>query len=206
MEEGAEVLLDRDEAKYIKSKLVDPQTLKPHTPGHNPCLWMFHLLEGVTTVVCCCLLVSQVFPFFIMRLRDIGFLVTLLKVYISLFCLLFVLTETGAPVPLLRGSALLQPYLSRGFLYSFLGLICVEEAYSERVKDMMSNSNRDEFHISWAPLFMQVTAWLVLSCGVIYMLLGICCLKRLRDRMQQNEIDAWRKYRENLREWQQRFG
>lgn len=204
MEEGAEVLLDSSDAKYVKSKLVDPETLKPHAPGYNPCLYMFHLLEGVTTVICCVMLVTQIFPFFVMKFKSIGVLVTVLKVYISLFCLLFVLTETGAPVPLVRRSALLQPYASRGFLYSFLGLICLEEAYSERVKDMMAY--KDQFHISWAPLFMQIASWCMLSCGVVYMLLGICCLKRIRDRLKQNEIEAWKEYRKGMREWQERFG
>ena len=115
------------------------------------------------------------------------------------------LTETGAPVPILRHSPLLQPYASRGFLYSFLGLIGVQEAYSERVRDVMK-AHGDEFHISWAPLFLQVTAWLVLSSGVVYLVLGICCLQRVRDRLHQNELDAWRQYRVDLREWQQRFG
>jgi len=205
MEEGAEVLLDSSEAKYVKTKLVDPETLKPHKPGQNPCLWLFHLLEGVTSVVCVALMTTQVFPFFMMRIKDIGVLTLALKVYISLFCLLFILTETSAPIPIVRRSALLQPYLSRGFLYSFLGLISVEEAYSERVKEMISYGN-NEFHISWAPLFMEVTSWLMLACGVVYFLLGICCMKRLRDRVKQDEIDAWKRYRDELKEWKERFG
>ena len=206
IEEGTnEVLLNQDEAKYVKAKMVDTESLKPHMPRYNPCLWLFHLLEGVTAVVCACLFVTQILPFFVLRFRDIGLLATMLKIYIALFSLLFVLTETGAPVPILRHSPLLQPYASRGFLYSFLGLIGVQEAYSERVRDVMK-AHGDEFHISWAPLFLQVTAWLVLSSGVVYLVLGICCLQRVRDRLHQNELDAWRQYRVDLREWQQRFG
>ena len=205
MEEGTEVLMDRAEAKYVKTKLVDPETLKPHKPGQNACLWLFHLLEGVTTVVCVCLMATQLFPFFMMKLKDIGVLTMFLKAYISLFCLLFILTETNAPIPLVRRSALLQPYATRGFLYSFLGLICVEEAYSERVKDIVSHG-KDEFHIGWAAIFMEVSSWLMLSCGVVYCLLGICCMKRVRDRLQQNEKDAWRQYRDAMKEWNERFG
>jgi hypothetical protein len=205
MEEGTEVLMDRAEAKYAKTKLVDPETLKPHKPGQNACLWLFHLLEGVTTVVCICLMATQLFPFFMMKLKDIGVLNMFLKAYISLFCLLFILTETNAPVPQVRRSALLQPYATRGFLYSFLGLICVEEAYSERVKDIVSFGS-NEFHISWAAIFMEITSWLMLSCGVLYGLLGICCMKRLHDHMKQNEIDAWKRYHEELKRWKERFG
>jgi len=209
LEEGV-VLLNEDEAAYVKTKMVDPETLKPHKPGQNPCLWLFHWLEGVSTVAAFCLLVTQILPFFLVRFRDIpqriGVLNMALKVYISLFCVLFIFNETEAPVPLVRRSALLKPFFSRGFLYSFLGLICVEEAYSERVKDIVSHAASDEFHVGWAAIFMEVTSWLMLSCGVVYLLLGMCCMKGLRDRIKQNEIDAWKKYREEMKEWHKRFG
>jgi hypothetical protein len=189
-------------------KQVDPETLKPHRPNQNACLWMFHLLAGISTAAAICLLITQLLPFFLVKFADIpariGILSTALKLYISLFCILFVLTETGAPVGFIRNSALLQTYLSRGILYSFLGLICVEEAYSERVKDIVER--QDEFHLSWAAIFMEVSSWLFLGTGALYMLLGLCCLKRLRDRLRQNEIDSWKKYREDLKAWNDKYG
>jgi len=125
---------------------------KPHVPPINPCLWMFHLLQGIGVAAALCLVATQVLPLVLMPreelLTKMGVLAIALKVYISLFCAVFVLVETDLPVPFVRDSTLLQQFFSRGFLYSFLGLICVEEAYSERVREIVSN--KDQFHVGWA--------------------------------------------------------
>ena len=181
---------------------------KPHVPTQNPCLYLFHLLEGVAVATALCLLATQVIPLCFVKASSLAHqfgLSLVLKVYISLFCVLFIITELNLPIPLVRSSPLLQTYLSRGFLYSFLGLICVEESYSERVKDIL-NHGKDEFHVGWLAIFMQITSWFMLAIGVLYMLLGLCCLKRVRDRMKEREIEAWREYREALRRWKAEYG
>jgi hypothetical protein len=183
---------------------------KPHMPRQNPCLWCFHLLEGFATIVSLCLLVTQVLPLFYVRFSDfagqIDFLSLALKVYISFFCLFFIATELGLPLPPVQASPMLQNYTSRGVLYSFLGLICVQEAYSERVKDMVDHRDDAYFHVGWAAIFMQITSWLMLGVGVVYILLGVCCLKRLRDRMEQDEKVTWANYRQGIAEWKTKYG
>ena len=182
---------------------------KPHVPGQNPCLYLFHVLEGVAVATTLCLMATQILPLFLVPAKDIvekiGVLSLALKVYISFFLLIFVITELDLPVPLVTSSPLLQNYASRGVLYSFIGLICVEESYSERVKDLVAHG-KDEFHIGWASIFMQISSWLMLVFGLVYLLLGICCMKRLRDRMKENERQAWRDYREAMREWKTKYG
>jgi hypothetical protein len=141
--------------------------LKPHRPHHNPCLWLFHLLEGIAVVASCCLLTTQILPLLFIPFHDIanqiGVLNMALRIYIALFCILFALTELS--VPIIRNSPLLTTYLSRGFLYSFVGLICVEEAYSERVTDIIKHSR--EIHVGWAAIFMEVSSWCMLATGYV---------------------------------------
>ena len=86
---------------------------------------------------------------------------------------------------------------------SFVGLICVEEAYSERIRDIVSR--KDEFHVGWAAIFMQISSWLMLAMGVLYMLLGICCLKHLKDKMRDDEREAWRNYRRDMKQWKELY-
>lgn len=176
---------------------------KPHIPPQNPCLWCFHLLEGITVVSSLCLVISQILPLFMFSLGQIGVLNLALKVYISLFCIMCMANEVE--VPILKRFGLLQTYPGRGFFYSFMGLICVEEAYSERVKDMVAHQ-LDTFHVGWAAIFMQITSWLMLAVGVLYMLLGLCCMKRVKDRMNENERNAWKTYRDSLKEWKKKYG
>lgn len=186
-----------------------PSFLKPHMPRQNPCLWIFHLLQGVAVVSALCLLITQAIPIALAVATsypdEMNFLGLALKVYISLFCILFVLVEANVNFPFIRTSPLLQTFLSRGFIYSFLGLICVEEAYSERVKDLVSHG-KDAFHVGWLAIFMQISSWFMLGVGTMYMLLGVFCLKGLRDRMHQREHDNWKKYREDLRAWKEIHG
>jgi hypothetical protein len=178
----------------------EDETKKPKTPVkhvikkpvRNPLLYMFHCVEFWAIVGCICLSCSQILPLFVLSIKQLGVLQTVLHVYIVIFCIMFTLVETDAPVPVLRQSQLLQTYFSRGFLYSFMALIGMEEAYSGRIEDMVHA--HEEFHIAWAAVFMQVSSWLVLAVGTCYMLFGLCCLKIIRDRMAQTYRDQLRDY------------
>jgi hypothetical protein len=179
---------------------------RPHMPSDKPILWLFHLLQGVAVIAALCLLMTQAIPITLKTSTNypvpITFLSLALKVYISLFCITFALVESNLPVPFIRTSELLQAFISRGFIYSFLGLICVEEAYSERVRDIVSHG-KDEFHVGWLAIFMQISSWFMLGVGALYMLLGVFCLRGLRDRMQREEQEEWKKYREDLKKWKE---
>jgi hypothetical protein len=199
-EEEGKALLQRENANK-----KDALASRPHVPPQNPCLWLFHMLEGIAIATDICLFATQILPLFLVHNIDIGVLSLALKVYIAFFCILFVSTEVNIPIPFIQSSQLLQSYLSRGILYSFVGLICVEESYSERVKDILAH-NKDSFHVGWPAIFMQLSSWFMLAVGLTYMLLGICCLKGMRDRMKANEIEAWREYHKNLKEWKSKYG
>ena len=83
-------------------------------------------------------------------------------------------------------------------MYSFIGLSALQEAYSERVLDMIAHAN-DQFHVSWLSLFMQISSWMMLSIGILYMLIGICCLKALRDKLKEDHKNKWETYRDAMR-------
>ena len=61
----------------------------------------------------------------------------------------------------------------------------MEEAYSVRINDMQEHKG-EEFHVAWASLFMQVSSWLVVVVGMIYMMCGMCCLRAIRDKLKQS--------------------
>ena len=141
---------------------------------------------------------TQILPLFFLSIKEIGLAEMVQKVYVTLFCLLFSLVEWDVPVAFLKNASFLQAYFSRGFLYSFLGLSCLEEAYSERVKDMVVHS-KEQFHVSWISLFMQISSWMMLALGILYMLLGMCCLKLLRDKLKDEDKEKWATHREAMK-------
>jgi hypothetical protein len=178
-----------------KKKNNKDKTIKVvRLPNKNPILYAFSWLEGTAIFGCLCLLATQLLPLMYMTAQDIGILPMCLRIYVGLFCILFILVEYQTPLPIIQSSLLLQTYFSRGFLYTFLGLICMEEAYSVRVNDMEEHRD-EEFHVAWASLFMQGSSWLVVGVGVIYMLCGICCLRVVRDKMNQSYKEKMELYR-----------
>jgi len=52
---------------------------------------------------------------------------------------------------------------------------------------------------------MQISSWLMLGNGILYMLMGICCLKRQKDRLREEEIEAWKNYRKEIKEWRELY-
>lgn len=74
----------------------------------------------------------------------------------------------------------------------------MDEAYSERLADMIAHA-RDQFHVSWFSLFMNISAWMMLALGFVYMVLGACCLKALRDKLKRDQKAEWAAYKEAMR-------
>ena len=85
--------------------------------------------------------------------------------------------------------------------YAFANVIA--EAYSERVKDMIEHS-QEQFRVSWLGLFMEISSFMMVGLGIVYMLLGICCLKLLRDRLKRKDKEKWEDYKEALKVWRER--
>ena len=164
------------------------------SPMKNCFLHFFHWLEGLAIMACIGILTTQLIPLIVVPLKQLGFLQTVLRIYISLFTVIFILIELRVPWVFLKKAYLLQTYFSRGLLYTFLGVIVMEEAYSGRIDDMVHHASSD-FHVAWAPLFMQISSWFVFVIGCAYMLLGVCCLQLFRDNLDQKHKQQVEEFR-----------
>mmetsp|Transcript_1948 Transcript_1948/g.2646 ORF Transcript_1948/g.2646 Transcript_1948/m.2646 type:complete len:176 (-) Transcript_1948:137-664(-) len=120
------------------------------------------------------------------------------RCYISLFAIILLMVEARLQIGVLK-AGLLQMYFSRGFLFTFLGIIGQEEAYSGRITDMLQNAG-DELHVAWAALFMQITSWALFSIGCIYLMGGLCCIKVLRDKLEKDHKKRVEEYKEIAKE------
>ena len=118
----------------------------------------------------------------------------------TLFCITFVLVEARTPLPFLQ-THLLRNLISRGMLYSFLGLVALDQAVAVNAKSAMVNgSTPGSLHLSWQALFMQITAYSLTVMGGIYMVLGILCVGALKSKMEKDLEDEWAYYRKHKRE------
>jgi hypothetical protein len=119
---------------------------------------------------------------------------------------MFIGTETDWPLPFIRNSSLLQNFISRGFLYSFIGLIAMAQATLERVRDMVDKLSDSLDMGGWTGIFMEFSAWFMVGIGWIYMVAGALCLKRVYDRLKLKEKDEWATYRLQYARWQELYG
>lgn len=110
------------------------------------------------------------------------------------FCFVFLLVEWDVKLPFVQSSNLLQKWFSRGFIYSFVGLTGMEMSYSLRIEDLVSHSS-EKFRISWMPLFMEISSWLMIVTGCVYMIMGICFLKGLRKKLIDEYQSRMQEYR-----------
>ena len=134
----------RNEEGLASEKTKAIQTSRPHIPNQNPILWLIHLINGAAVIASLSLILTQIVPYlanpagqtktFFLMLNFI------LKFYIVLFCVVFLLVEIDVPLPFTRNSPMLQRFASRGFLYSFIGLISTVESYSDRVQSFLEKS------------------------------------------------------------------
>mmetsp|Transcript_14321 Transcript_14321/g.23170 ORF Transcript_14321/g.23170 Transcript_14321/m.23170 type:complete len:343 (+) Transcript_14321:1008-2036(+) len=180
-------------------------TGRPERPTRGWCLDVFFFIEGCAILTCVSLLATQVLPLILIPISEIEPVTFVLKIYISLFSILFMIVESDLPVPYVHQAIFLQTYSPRGFLYSFLGLTCLQEAYSERVDDMIAHAS-DKFHVAWFALFLQVSAWSLCILGALYFAMGLFCLKRFRDKLVHEHRAKWSLYRQEMKEFLQQNG
>lgn len=95
-------------------QIVITESGKPEMPRPNCFLAFFNLLEGLAMITCLALMASQIIPFIVVPFKELGWANACLKVYISLFCVLFVLVEWDMPIGFLRDASFLQTYVSVG--------------------------------------------------------------------------------------------
>jgi protein-S-isoprenylcysteine O-methyltransferase Ste14 len=67
-------------------------------------------------------------------------------------------------------------------------------------------AQRDEFHVAWFSIFLQVSAWMTLAIGMLYFVMGLFCLKRLRDKLVKEYRAKWKKYQEELKQFLEENG
>ncbi len=76
----------------------------------------------------------------------------------------------------------------------------MEQDLAIRVEEISAGSASvlgPDFLTLFAMLFINVTAWTIISVGILYILLGAVCLQGLYDRLEKE-------HRENVSEWKRK--
>jgi predicted membrane protein len=130
-----------------------------------------------------------------------------------MFYFIFVLIESRV----LRGLAY-SNWILRGFVYSFIGLIGLEQDLAKKVEDIAAGTTSvfgPDIGTLFAMLFVSITTWIIIGVGAIYAVLGLLCLQRWHERMEKDhteKVNEWkrkkkqdedfRKQQENQRQYE----
>lgn len=115
-----------------------------------------------------------------------------LRVYIIALCALMVLTELEW-TKMTRESRLLNNWVSRGCVYSFIGVLGLEE------NDVSPLDDTSELGREAALNYIKVVAWLMIGCGILYFCMGVLCLQLVCNRLRRNYQERQRLSKEKRR-------
>ena len=194
-----------DEEAATDDEIFHERTGRPNRPKRHCCVQMFFAIASYAIASNLALLVSQILPLFFVPIdsSDIGYVA--LKVYICIFSIIFIVVELDHPsIPFFRKASFLKTFVSRGFLYTFFGLVCFEEADSEKAYKALEAKNTEAvgvFEVAWFALFNQIAAFSLIALGILYFLMGIFCLQRVRNGYVYDDRKKWEAYREALKKW-----
>ena len=80
-------------------------------------------------------------------------------------------------------SRTLQNWIYRGIIYTFFGVVQMQQALSmqaeKAVIKLPQSSQAFTLIIHWPLLSIQISSWLIVSMGVIYSCCGVTCLQSL---------------------------
>lgn len=152
---------------------ADPQVTSNPTSSKRSCAHrFFRFVKFLAVVSSLMLFVGQCVAIFYGRASRVQ---VVLKLYVMAFCILIIMTEMEW-TRLATESKLLVNWMGRGFSYSFVGLVSVEE------NDVMVRFINVSLAGKTQLMFIEAVAYMMVGVGVIYFILGLSCCKSVSDR------------------------
>lgn len=134
------------------------------------------------------------------------------SIFMSVFALLLLLIEFPDTFPILQMAPstsnnssfrnsppplTLYNWIPRGIFYIFLSVVCFQQEIVVRALDMDEHLSTSSRFFDSIPIVLA--AWFMLGTGIMYVLLGMCCLQKVMERVRREEKECWDEYYEHLR-------
>jgi len=173
---------------------------KPDGPQKSICHLLFDSVRYLAIIASSMMLLMQLVPLYILK-SESTWLQIAVRSYLAIFCLFFILTESN--IPILRD--LLSKFahsnwILRGFLYSFIGLIGIEQNLAIKVADIAAGTTSSvlgpTYEKLFESLFMDITTWTMISVGILYFVLGLLCMQQWYEKLTKNHNQKVREYKQ----------
>ncbi len=168
----------------------------------------FDMVRYVAILASCMMLLMQIIPIVILDTGDITGLQYFVRIYLIIFCVSFVLLESR--IPLLRRITFPahNNWILRGFMYTFIGVIGMEQDVAIKVEDIASGTSNilgPDYGTLFASLSIAITTWIMVGVGILYMILGMMCLQRWYEKLDEeyrNKVSEWKRKKKREKEFQ----
>jgi hypothetical protein len=114
-----------------------------------------------------------------------------LRVYVIFLCVLVVLNEMEW-TKYTTDSTLLKLWITRGFIYAFVGVLGLEENETSRAKGGSGSQNI-------ALSYISIVAWMMVAAGCLYTIFGLFCLQMLYDKLRREYVQRLERAKETAR-------
>ena len=186
--------------KKQQSSSDGPQKTIPH--------FLFDIVRYLAIFASGAMLFMQILPIVVLPKDEITGLQYFVRVYLIIFCASFILLESR--IPLLRRLSFPahDNWILRGFMYTFIGIIGMEQDVAIKVEDIASGTANilgPDYGTLFASLFFAITTWIMVGVGVLYMILGTMCLQKWYERLEreyQDKVGEWRRKKKREKEIQ----
>ena len=74
----------------------------------------------------------------------------------------------------------------------------MEQDLAVKVEDIASGTTSilgPDYGTLFASLFMSITAWIMISVGILYIMLGILCLQGWYEKMEKEYGEKWKEWK-----------
>ena len=173
------------EAAVEQSPYTSNEEVGGFTKG---CFMFFASITTLSIIVLACMSISQII---LLSKKHLPFLQFSLRLYILIFCLIFMLVELDWPPQIMRNLPT-NNWLMKGWIYSFLGLVGMEEAFAVLVSDSSTSNILGSDLIS---IFVQLSSWGMVVIGVLYFVLGLCFMRSLKEKVRKDYYAAKERHR-----------
>jgi multisubunit Na+/H+ antiporter MnhC subunit len=169
--EQEKAIAKQEEEEKLRSEL--DEELHPS----RKCLHqIFIFISRITTLSAMLMLISQ---FLGIYFRQEGPIQYVIRIYVMVLCVIVMFNELEF-TKMVRESAMLRIWITRGAIYAFIGILGLEEAESSPTTSHKDSAGRDQ-----ALTFVMVIAWIMIGLGVLYFVMGVLCLQLVLNRLRE---------------------
>jgi len=173
--------------KRKKSKAKTTTRGKKRVPPRRNCCHSFFIVVQIAAILAnLCMIAIEVVPMvFDLRAHKtpdaVKILDVALRCYFTFFSTCFLVTE------LEWIDSSLNNWITRGFLYTFLGVVAREQHLAMLANGtlVVKENSKEYWNGVWASLFVEISSWWIIGIGILYFLLGLFCMKAVRNRFRE---------------------